>query len=68
VTVLQEQQNELDALADREAALDALLRELWDSREPISIYSVPTGGQRLHADSDQAQRIKALLGLKGETE
>ena len=68
MTIVEEKQNEIDALADREAQLDALLRELWDSREPISIYSVPTGGQRLHADSDQAQRIKALLGLKGETE
>jgi hypothetical protein len=65
VTAREDMQREMDRLAEREAQLDALLRELWDSREQRTIYYTPVG-YTFSADSEQAQRIQALLGIKEE--
>lgn len=66
MTVLEEKQREMDKAGDRLAECESILQELWDSREPASIYGLHTGSYRLHADSDQTQRIQALLGIKEE--
>lgn len=65
MTIVEEKQNEIDALADREAQLDALLRELWDERDELAIGYTHVGWSLILTD-EQAQRIKALLGVKGE--
>lgn len=67
MTAREDMQREMDRLADREAQLDALLRELWDERETRSIYGTHVGWSLILTD-EQAQRIMALLGLKGDVE
>lgn len=55
----------MERIADREAQLDALLRELWDERDERAIGYTHVGWSLILTD-EQGQRIMALLGLKGE--
>jgi len=57
----------MERIADREAALDALLSEIWDERETRSIYGTHVG-YSIVLTEEQGQRIMALLGVKGETQ
>jgi hypothetical protein len=65
VTAREDMQREMDALAEREAQLDALLRELWDERDERAIGYTHVGWSLILTD-EQAQRIMALLGIKEE--
>lgn len=65
MTAREDMQREMDKLADRERALDALLAEIWNDRVRRKLYGTLVG-YSLILTTEQGQRIMALLGIKEE--